>query len=155
MAKDNKTGVDDGKEAERKQETSKAANKALQAQKKARELTQAAAGAGDPDERQRLLNEALNKEVEAENFGKTAKYLQSGTFQGLLAGSGLGGGVGVWLGIVTGTLVGGTTGILTGGLGGAIGSGVGCVQSIQSELGEVAREWPQPQTYSDDQLIFV
>jgi hypothetical protein len=111
------------KERQRQKETAEAARKAIEAQKKAKELTEAAAGAGDPDERQKLLNQALEKEVEAETFGKTARYLQSGAFQGICAGAGLGGGIGVSLGVLTGTLVGGTTGTITGGLGAGIGLG--------------------------------
>lgn len=125
------------KEKERKEETSKAANKALEAQKKAKELTQAAAAAGDPEERQKLLNQALEKEVEAETFGKTAKYLQSGAFQGLCAGAGIGGSIGVSLGVLTGTLVGGTTGIVTGGLGAGIGLGVGALHGPWFKVGEL------------------
>ncbi|KAF2478952.1 hypothetical protein BDY17DRAFT_46356 [Neohortaea acidophila] len=131
-----KEKADAAREKERKQETSKAAKKALAAQKKAKELTQAAAAAGDPDERQKLLNQALEKEVEAETFGKTAKYLNSGTWQGLCAGCGLGGSVGVWLGIVTGTLVGGVTSLVTGGLGAGIGAGVGALHGPWFKVGE-------------------
>lgn len=127
---------DEAKEAERKRETSKAAQKAINAQKEAKRLTQAAAAAGDPDERQKLLNQALEKEVEAETFGKTAKYLQTGPFQGLCAGAGLGGSVGVWLGAVTGTLVGGTTSLITGGLGAGIGLGVGAAHGPWFKVGE-------------------
>lgn len=111
------------REQERQRETAEAARKAREAQALAKELTQAAAACGDPDERQKLLNQALEKEVEAETFGKTAKYLNTGAFQGLCAGAGLGGGVGVALGTLTGTLVGGTTGVITGGIGGGLGLG--------------------------------
>lgn len=128
------------KETERQRETSKAAQKSLEAQKKARELTQAAAAAGDPDERQKLLNEALERAVEAENFGKTAKYLQTGAFQGLCAGAGLGSGIGVSLGVVTGTLVGGTTSLVTGGLGAGLGLGVGAAHGPWFKVGEMMGE---------------
>ncbi|KAK4547289.1 hypothetical protein LTR36_000944 [Oleoguttula mirabilis] len=136
-----KDGSDNGpSEGERREESSKAAKSALAAQKKAKELTQAAAGAGDPQERQKLLNEALEQEIAAESFGKTAKYLQSGTFQGMLAGSGIGVGTGAGLGTVTGTLVGGTTSLVTGGLGGAVGSGVGALHGPFIKMGDVAGE---------------
>lgn len=127
-------------ERQRKRETSEAAKKALEAERKAQELIQAAAAAGDPDERQKLLNEALEKEVEAETFGKTARYLNSGTFQGLCAGAGLGGGIGVMLGTLTGTLVGGTTGIVTGGLGGGLGATVGYAHGAWFSVGEMMGE---------------
>lgn len=107
------------------QESSKAASRALELEKQAKELTQAAAGASDSDERQKLLNEALSKSVEAQSYGKVAKYLQSGAFQGLLAGGGLGTGVGAGLGALTGTLVGGVSSLALGGLLGGIGSAVG------------------------------
>ena len=53
-----------------RQESSQAAEKSLQAQQKAHELKQAAAAARDPDHRQKLLEEAIDKEIEAESFGK-------------------------------------------------------------------------------------
>lgn len=114
-------------EEEVRQESSKAASKALELEKQAKELTQAAAGAGDPDERQKLLNEALSKSIEAQSFGKVAKYLRSGAFQGLLAGGGVGTGVGAGLGALTGTLVGGVSSLALGGLLGGIGSAVGAL----------------------------
>lgn len=123
-------------EQECRQEASKAAKKSLELQKQARELTQAAAGAGDPEERQKLLNQALTKSIEAESFGKTAKYLQSGTFQGMLAGGGLGTGVGVGLGTLTGTLVGGVSSVIFGGLGSGIGSAVGAIHGPWFKPGE-------------------
>ncbi len=64
-------------EAERKAESSKAAQESIDAQKKAKELTQAATSAGDPEERQKLLNEALEHEIASESFGKTAKYVST------------------------------------------------------------------------------
>lgn len=125
---------------ERQQESSKAAKSSLAASEKAKELTQAAAGAGDPDERQRLLNEALQKEMEAESFGKTGRWLTSGSFQGLLAGGGMGTGAGMSLGTLTGVLVGGVTSLATGGLGGAVGAGVGALHGPFVKMGDVAGE---------------
>lgn len=121
---------------ERKQEASKTAQAALEAQREAQKLTKAAAGAGDPEERQRLLNEALQKEMEAGSLGKTAKYLTSGSFQGLVAGTGIGTGVGAGLGTLTGTLVGGVTSLVTGG----VGAGVGALHGPFIQMGEVAGE---------------
>ena len=128
---------DVSQEIERKQEASKAAERAQYCKKKAKELADAAKAAGDPDERQKLLNEALEKEVEAETFGKTAKYLQSGAFQGMVAGTGLGGGIGIWLGIVTGTIVGGATGTVTGGIGAGVGLGIGAVHGPFVKIGDL------------------
>lgn len=87
--------------------------------------------------RQKLLNQALQKEIEAESFGKTAKWLSSGSFQGFLAGSGIGSVPGVTLGTLTGTLVGGVTTLITGGLGGAVGAGVGAVHGPFFKMGDV------------------
>ncbi|KAF1988467.1 hypothetical protein K402DRAFT_313916, partial [Aulographum hederae CBS 113979] len=123
-----------------RQESSKAAQSAIAAQNKAKELSQAAAGAGDPEERQKLLNEALEKEMESESFGKTAKYLTSGSFQGLVAGGGLGTGTGVALGTITGSLVGGLTSLATGGLGAGLGAGVGAMHGPFVNMGELAGE---------------
>ncbi|KAF4551377.1 Hypothetical protein D9617_13g098750 [Elsinoe fawcettii] len=137
-------------EADRRRETARAANQALKLQRQAEDLTQAAAGAGDPQERQKLLNEALNKSVEAESFGKTAKYLQSGAFQGLLAGGGLGTGFGAGLGAITGTLVGGVSSVIFGGLGGGIGTAVGAIHGPWFKVGDamgagirkITGDWP-------------
>jgi len=123
---------------ERYQESSKAAQQALALRKKAHELRQAAAGALDPDERQHLLEEAINKEIEAESFGKTAKYLRSGAFQGLVAGTGIGIVPGATLGTLTGTLVGGTLSLITGGLGAGIGAAYGAIRGPMVDIGGLA-----------------
>ena len=125
-------------EEERKQESIKAAKQAQELQRQSQELTQAAMAAGDPEERQKLLSEALNKNIESESFGKTAKYLQSGTFQGLLAGTSPGVIAGGSLGTLTGTLVGGVVTLIVGGLGGAIGSAVGFFHGPFFNLGDLA-----------------
>ena len=77
-------------EREVRQESAKAARQAQKAKRKAKELRDAAYGAGDPEERQKLLERAIDKEIEAESFGKTAKYLRSGTFQGMAMGTEIG-----------------------------------------------------------------
>ncbi|KAF2860227.1 hypothetical protein K470DRAFT_264694 [Piedraia hortae CBS 480.64] len=119
-------------------EASKSATTALHAQKKANQLKQAAAGAADPEERQKLLNDYFQKQVEAEKWGKAAKSLQSGALQGLLAGGGFGTGIGVGLGTITGVLVGGLIATVTGGLGAAVGSGVGAIGGPFLKIGHVA-----------------
>ncbi|KXL47307.1 MAG: hypothetical protein FE78DRAFT_337566 [Acidomyces sp. 'richmondensis'] len=123
---------------DQKKEASRTARASLEAQKKAKELTQAAAGAGDPQERQKLLNQALEKEIEAEKFGKTAKYLESGAFQGMIAGTGIGTGIGAGLGTLTGALVGGLTSIATGTLGGAAGTAAGALHGPWIKMGDLA-----------------
>ncbi|KAF2024107.1 hypothetical protein EK21DRAFT_79461 [Setomelanomma holmii] len=134
-AETNKQAVPD---EEVREESSKAANAAMNAQKKAKELKLAAAGAGDPDERQKLMEQAINAQIEAESFGKTAKYLRSGTFQGAAIGTGIGVAPGASLGALTGTLVGGVTSTITGGLGLGIGAGVGSLNGPFWNLGELA-----------------
>lgn len=125
-------------EEERRKESSKLSQQALAARKKAHELRQAANGAADPDERQKLIEEAINAEIEAESFGKTAKYLQSGTFQGMAVGTGIGVVPGLTLGTLTGTLVGGTVSMITGGVGCAIGAATGAIHGPFWSMGSLA-----------------
>ncbi|EDU40711.1 hypothetical protein PtrSN002B_011190 [Pyrenophora tritici-repentis] len=121
-----------------RQEAGKAADASLAAQKKAKELQDAAAAAGDPEERQRLTEEATNAHIEAESFGKTAKYLRSGTFQGMAMGTGLGVAPGASLGAITGTLVGGVSSTILGGLGAGIGAATGALHGPFLNIGKVA-----------------
>ncbi|KNG47158.1 hypothetical protein DDE82_003174 [Stemphylium lycopersici] len=134
-AHSNKPAVSD---EEVRQESGKAADAALAAQKKAKELKDAAAAAGDPDERQRLTEEATNAQIEAESFGKTAKYLRSGAFQGAAMGTGLGVAPGATLGAITGTLVGGISSTLLGGLGAGIGGATGALHGPWVNMGKLA-----------------
>jgi hypothetical protein len=130
-----KPGVDD---KEVKHESSKAANSALEAQKKAKKLKDSAAGASDPEERQKLMEQAMDAQIEAESFGKTAKYMRSGTFQGMAVGTGLGVAPGASLGALTGTLVGGVSSTILGGLGAGVGSAAGFMHGPFVNLGEMA-----------------
>jgi hypothetical protein len=121
-------------------ESSKAASSAVSAQQKAQRVRDAAAAAGDPDERQKLTEQAVDAEIEAESFGKTAKYMRSGAFQGAAIGTGLGVAPSATLGALTGTLVGGVTSVVTGGLGCGIGAAAGAAHGPMVNLGEVAGE---------------
>lgn len=136
--------LDGPSEEEVQTESSKAAKKALELQTRSKELTQAAADAGDPEERQRLLDEALAKSKEADSLGKTAKFLRSGGFQGLLAGGGVGTiigvGLGALVGTLTGALVGGVGTLVVGGLGSGIGSAVGALHGPWLKSEEALRE---------------
>ncbi|OAG05002.1 uncharacterized protein CC84DRAFT_1094691, partial [Paraphaeosphaeria sporulosa] len=123
-----------------KQNSAVSASMALQAMQKAYELRQAANAAGDPDAREEILAKAINKEIEAESFGKAAKYTRSGTFQGLAAGAGLGVQPGVTIGKLTGALVGGTISAVTGLLGGGIGSVYGAMHGPFWDLGQMASQ---------------
>lgn len=145
-----------------RQHSSEAAQKSLEAQQAAYELRQAAHGAADPEERQKLLEEAIDKEIEAESFGKTAKYLRSGTFQGLAVGAGMGVAPGATLGALTGTLVGGVTSLITGGLGGAIGAAAGAIHGPFWNMGEMAGKgiqkitgnwWGREATWEQKQVL--
>jgi hypothetical protein len=140
---DNKNAVPD---EEVRKESSKAANQAISAQRKAKELKQAAAGAGDPEERQKLMEQAIDAQIQAESFGKTAKYMRSGTFQGLTVGTGLGVAPSATLGALTGTLVGGVASTITGGLGGGIGAAAGALNGPFWNLGEVTGKGIQVRT---------
>jgi len=127
-----------------KQNSGVSASMALQATQKAWELRQAAKGAGDADARQATLAKAVNKEIEAESFGKAAKYAQSGAFQGLAAGAGLGVQPGVTLGKLTGAIVGGTVSTVTGLLGAGVGSVYGAMRSEPLwNMGEMASQGVQ------------
>lgn len=79
----------------------------------------------NPAERKHMLQEAYDKEVEANGQSAWARRLQSGVWQGGGAGAGIGGGVGMGLGAVVGTLVGGVVSLPTTALGGLVGAGVG------------------------------
>ncbi|KAJ4362732.1 hypothetical protein N0V95_001334 [Ascochyta clinopodiicola] len=131
----NKNGVS---EADARKESSKVAKQATEAQKKASELMEAAAAAGDPDERQKLMEQALEQQIQSKSLGKTAKYLRSGTFQGMAVGAGLGIAPGASLGAITGTLVGGVSSTALGGLGAGLGSTVGFIHGPFWDLGKGA-----------------
>ena len=87
-------------EEEVRQESSKMAKQAKESQDKATELLQAAAAAGDPEEREKLMKEALEQQMQSKAMGKTARYLRSGTFQGMAVGAGLGVAPGASLGAI-------------------------------------------------------
>lgn len=127
-------------EHELKQNSGASASMALQAMQKAWDLRQAANAAGDPNAREEILAKAINKEIEAESFGKAAKYTQSGAFQGLAAGAGLGVQPGVTLGKITGAIVGGTVSTVTGLLGAGVGSVYGAMNGPMWDLGQMASQ---------------
>ncbi|KIW24248.1 uncharacterized protein PV07_09976 [Cladophialophora immunda] len=77
-------------ERDMKKSSSVSAQLALEVAKKAYEVRQVAYGAADPNAREEILATAINKEIEAESFGKAAKYSRLGAFRGLIAGAGLG-----------------------------------------------------------------
>lgn len=123
--------------AERQQmvQAVEAAQAAQRAQNAATSLRQKARIATDSKERERYLQDAYAKEVEANGMSARAKRMQSGAWQGLAAGGGIGAGVGMGLGTVLGALVGGLVSIPTTGLGALVGTGVGAVHGPFIKLG--------------------
>ena len=106
--------------------------KALAAQQQATGLMAKAAGlrdtalkAMDSKERQKMIQEAYDKEIEANGQSKFARRLQSGPWQGGAGGAGIGAGVGTALGTVVGTVVGTVATLPTAAVGGLVGIGVG------------------------------
>lgn len=141
----NKNGVSD---EDARKESSKIAKQATEAQNKATELMKAAAAAGDPDERQKLMEQALEQQIQSKSLGKTARYLRSGTFQGMAVGAGFGIAPGASLGAITGTLVGGVSSTALGGLGAGIGAATGAIHGPFWDLGEGASKGIQKITNS-------
>lgn len=92
---------------------------------KAQNLKEKAMKCLNPEERQKMMQEAYDKEVQANGQSKMARRMQSGAWQGGAGGAGIGGGVGMGLGTVVGALVGGVVSLPTTALGGLVGAGVG------------------------------
>ncbi|TKA37815.1 hypothetical protein B0A54_09817 [Friedmanniomyces endolithicus] len=92
---------------------------------KALSLKDTAMKAMNPQERQKMMQEAYDKEIEANGQSKWARRLQSGPWQGGMGGAGVGGGVGMGIGTVVGALVGGVAALPTTAVGGLVGMGVG------------------------------
>ncbi|KAJ9624789.1 hypothetical protein H2203_004739 [Taxawa tesnikishii (nom. ined.)] len=97
----------------------------------------------NPQERERWLRDAYAKEVAANGQSKTARRLQSGTWQGAGGGAGIGAATGLGVGTVVGTLVGTTVGAVTAVpttlVGGGVGAGVGAIKGPFIKLGDVAK----------------
>lgn len=123
------------KEREQMVQAVEAAQAAQRAQNAATSLRQKARIATDSKTRERYLQDAYAKEVEANGMSNRARRMQSGAWQGLAAGGGIGAGVGMGLGTVLGALVGGLVSIPTTALGGLVGTGVGAVHGPFIKLG--------------------
>ncbi|KAK5070336.1 hypothetical protein LTS08_007715 [Lithohypha guttulata] len=109
--------------------------KAQKAQSVANDLKSKAMAMTNSKERERMITEAFDKEVEAHGHSKMAKRLQSGTWQGLGFGGGIGAATGIGTGAVLGTVLGAVTAVPTTLLGGAIGTGVGAIRGPFIKLG--------------------
>ncbi|KAK4635559.1 hypothetical protein CLAFUW4_00215 [Fulvia fulva] len=119
-----------------------ASQKVAQAQEYATSLREKAATLSNPSERERLVEEAYAREVEAHGErSKIARRLQSGTWQGGAAGGGIGLGTGLGLGTLVGTLLSGVLSIPTAGLGILIGAGVGAIHGPWIKVGGKDKKW--------------
>ncbi|CZT17284.1 uncharacterized protein RCC_03118 [Ramularia collo-cygni] len=112
-----------------------ALQKAAKAQDAAKSLREKASAIADPKQRERMIQDAYENEVEAHGQSKLARRLQSGTWQGLAGGTGIGAGVGMGVGTVVGVVTGGLVSLPTTALGALIGSGVGAVHGPWIKLG--------------------
>jgi hypothetical protein len=121
-------------------EAASAAENALAAQKAAGGLRSAAAVIKDPTKRQQYLQDAYNKEIEANGNSKKARFLTSGTFQGSVGGAGIGAAVGAGLGTVVGTVVGTVATIPTTAVGGLVGAGTGLAHGPWIKLNKIGKE---------------
>ncbi len=86
-------------------------------------------------QREKLLREAFDKEIEANGHSKMAKRLQSGTWQGLGFGTGIGAAGGLGLGAGLGTVLGAILMVPTAGVGTLVGTGVGAIHGPWVKLG--------------------
>jgi hypothetical protein len=101
--------------------------KAQKAQSTANSLKEKAMAMTNSTQREKMLKEAFDKEMEAHGHSKMAKRLQSGSWQGFGFGGGIGAASGLGTGAALGTLLGGILMVPTTGLGMLIGTGVGAV----------------------------
>src|SRR6186713_1745651 len=89
----------------------------------------------DPKQREKVLSEAFDREMEAKGLTKKARILKSGTFQGAAGGAGIGAATGIGLGTVVGTVVGTVASVPTTALGGLVGAGTGAIHGPWIKLG--------------------
>lgn len=112
-----------------------AAQAAHRAQSTANDLKSKAQQMMNSTEREQMLREAYEKEIEAHGHSKMAKRLQSGAWQGFGFGGGIGAATGMGLGAGLGTLLGAVTAVPATALGMLIGTGVGAVHGPWVKLG--------------------
>jgi hypothetical protein len=114
-------------EDKRQRQAADASKAAASAQSIVDSLKSKAAILTDPKERERVLSEAYDHEIEARGLSKKAQMLGSGTFQGAVGGAGIGAATGVGLGTAVGTLVGTVASVPTTAVGGLVGAGTGAI----------------------------
>jgi hypothetical protein len=122
-------------EDERLMQAAKAAQAASSAQGMVDSLKSKAAMLTNPKERERVLSEVYNREIEAKGHSKKARVLQSGSFQGAAGGAGVGAATGLGIGTLVGTLVGTVASVPTTALGGVVGAGTGVIHGPWIKLG--------------------
>lgn len=122
-------------EDERLKQAAQAAKAAATTQSIVDNLKSKAALLTDPKQRERVLSEAYDREIEAKGHSRKAQILKSGTFQGAAGGAGIGAATGLGLGTVVGTLVGTVASVPTMALGGLVGAGTGAIHGPWIKLG--------------------
>lgn len=122
-------------EDERLKQAAQVAKAADSAQRMVDSLKSKAALLTDPKERERVLSEMYDREIEAKGLSKKARILKSGTFQGAAGGAGIGAATGVGVGTLVGTLVGTVASVPTTALGGLVGAGTGAIHGPWIRLG--------------------
>ncbi len=122
-------------EDERLMQAAQAAKAAASAQGMVESLKSKASMLTDPKQREKMLSEAYNHEIEAKGLSKKARVLKSGTFQGAAGGAGIGMATGMGLGTVVGTLTGVVASVPTMALGGLVGAGTGVIHGPWIKLG--------------------
>ena len=122
-------------EDERLMQAAQAAKAAASAQGMVDSLKSKAALLTNPEERERVLSEAYDREIEAKGLSKKARILKSGTFQGAIGGAGIGAATGLGLGTLVGTLVGTVASVPTTAVGSLVGAGTGAIHGPWIKLG--------------------
>ncbi|KAJ9617256.1 hypothetical protein H2200_000977 [Cladophialophora chaetospira] len=109
--------------------------KAQKAQSMANNLKQKAMAMTSSTQREKMLREAFDKEMEANGHSKMAKRLQSGSWQGFGFGGGIGAASGLGIGAVTGTVLGAILAVPTTGIGMLAGTATGAIHGPFVKLG--------------------
>ena len=110
------------------QKAQKATSAAVTLRDKAKAMTSST-------QREKMLKEAFDKEMEANGHSKMAKRLQSGSWQGFGFGGGIGAATGLGLGSGIGILLGAITAVPATGIGMLVGTGVGAIHGPFVKLG--------------------
>ena len=122
-------------EDERLRQAAQAAQAAASAHSMVDSLKSKAALLTDPKERERVISEAFDHEIEARGLSMKARMLKSGTFQGAAGGAGIGAATGLGLGTAVGALVGTVVSVPTTALGALVGAGTGAIHGPWIKLG--------------------